>query len=185
MKFQGRDVMRLWDRFETVFVSASLDAMGARGEYLRKGQRWAQVLENRERMARDCPRAQFQIAPTVGVMNVLHLPDFHRDWIERGHIGPDALQLTPLIGPRHYNIRILPKPLKRRVAERYAEHVSWLERFGEGSREAAAQFRAVVEFMTAGDIPGELENFRERTRRLDLIRGERFAEVFPELSELV
>ena len=50
MVFKKLDVMEIWNRFESVKIGASLDGMGKRGEYLRKGQSWEQVEENRKRI---------------------------------------------------------------------------------------------------------------------------------------
>lgn len=181
--FQGRDVLRLWDRFETVHVAASLDGMGRRGEYLRKGQVWSRVLENHARLREFSPRLTFQIAPTLGAMNSLHLPEFHRAWVEEGRIRPEAIYLNPLHSPGCYSLQMLPKALKARVAERYEAHArDFLEPLG--AREAAGAFRGAAAFMDAADLSGLLPEFRRRTSELDRVRGERFADVFPELAEL-
>ena len=56
MVYKGSDVMEIWNRFDPVKIGASLDGMGKRGEYLRKGQSWEQVEENRKRMFEVCPK---------------------------------------------------------------------------------------------------------------------------------
>ena len=38
--FKGMNFFKTWERFEKVRVAASLDGMGQRAEYLRKGQKW-------------------------------------------------------------------------------------------------------------------------------------------------
>jgi hypothetical protein len=179
---KGRNAMRLWDLFKTVRVGASLDAMGKRGECLRKGQDWDAVVRNRERMSATCPRAEFHIAATWSAMNALHLPDFHAEWVRKGYIRPGDLHLNILLCPEEYRAQVLPERLKRRVAERVEAHLRDLGREAEG---VAAQYRAALAFMNAEDRSGELGRFRERTLALDRARGESFAETFPELAELM
>ncbi len=183
--FPGADVMALWSRFKRVDVSASLDGMGRRGEYIRKNQHWDDVIRNRERMMQVCSKVKFSIAPTLSVMNVLHLPDFHRDWLEKGYIGPGDIQIGMLRDPEEYRIQILPEPLKKKVAEAYESHMGYLSsRYGEGASHALGQFQAAINLLDSQDMTHLLGKFRERTRRIDQGRGESFKKTFPELAEL-
>lgn len=180
------DAMRLWDRFESVNVGASLDGMGRRAEYMRCGQDWSRVLALRERMFSVCPRARFLARFTLNVMNALHLPDFHMEWLRRGYIDADGLQMRTLILPPEYHIQALPGAMKRRVAERYERHCEALLRFlGRGAERPAALFRGAVAFMMERDLSEELPRFCEVTRALDAERGESFAEIFPEMASLM
>ena len=53
-------------------------------ELMRKGCDWDKIVNNRQRMLQVCPDVDFYISPTVSLMNVLHVPDFHKDWVEQG-----------------------------------------------------------------------------------------------------
>ncbi|MFI5348584.1 MAG: twitch domain-containing radical SAM protein [Elusimicrobiota bacterium] len=187
MTHRGRDVMKLWDRFEDVRVSASLDGSGKRGEYLRAGQDWAQVVENRKRMFEACPRVEFSATPTLCAMNALHVPDFHREWLEKGYVPPDGFHLNVLQTPPEYSIQILPAPIKRRVAEKYLAHVEEVRaEFGEvAGRHARSVYATARHFLEARDQSDRLGEFRVRTAMLDLLRKERFEDVFPELAGLM
>lgn len=180
--YAGQDALPLWDKFRKVQVYASLDALGGRGEYLRKGQDWAQVLANRARLMKICPRTDFKVTCTLSAMNALHLPDFHSTWVEQGHIKPDDLYINILFWPDEYRMQILPRHLKEEVAKKYEKH---LEAMSGLSKEKQSDFRAAVSFMQAQDKSGLLGKFRQRVRQLDQIRGESFAAVFPELEELM
>ena len=96
------DAVERWRHFPNVTVCASLDGKGARGEYLRKGQRWDRTERNRERLRREAPHVKFLLHPTISLMNILHIPDFHRDWAERGLIGWSDISLNLLLSPEYY-----------------------------------------------------------------------------------
>lgn len=186
MTFQGRDVMRLWDRFETVRVTASLDAMGARAEWLRSGQRWEDAVANRERMKKDCPRAAFSLAPTLSAMNALHLPDLHRDWVERGLVEPGSIAISSLERPEAFSAQVLPPEMKREVRERYAAHVrDFLAPLGERAAPAIPQFESAVRLMDETDASALLPRLKEKIAEVDALRGEDFASVFPECARLM
>jgi organic radical activating enzyme len=183
---KGQDVMELWDRFESVFVAASLDASGPRGEYLRKGQDWKQVVENRERLFRACPRVEFRVMPVLDVMNALHMPDFHAEWLEKGYVAPGGWFMNILQGPAEYRTQILPAHLKLQAARKYERHAEYLRgRYGEAAKRESDMYLSAVEFMMAQDQTDQLERFRGTTQKLDRMRGENFAAVFPELAELM
>jgi len=183
---QGTDILELWKRFQHVSVMASLDAPGKRGEYIRKGQEWDQVIRDRERLMQACPHVLFGIAPTLSVMNALCLPDFHRDWLEKGYLGPNSICIGTLFVPLEYRIQILPDHLKRKAVERFKEHIAYLSRrFGVRAERDMSRFEDAVSFMRNKDLSCLIGRFRKKTRELDEIRKERFEEVFPELAELM
>ena len=80
--------------------------MGERAEYIRKGTKWDQIVENRRKMIEICPNVDFYISSTVSIYNAWHLVDFHREWVELG-----------LIKPMDWNINILQSPDRDRVDE--------------------------------------------------------------------
>ena len=179
LRFQGRDVIGLWSRMHDVKVAASLDGSGRRGEYLRKGLRWDEVVANREEMLRRCPEVAFSIAATPSIFNALHLPDFHREWAEKGFIDRNAFTLNLLVAPAIYCMQVLPATLKARVLESYRRHQ---ETFLDADGTAARDFAAAARFMEAQDRSDLLPGFLAMTRRLDWVRGEDCREVFPELA---
>ena len=181
LRSQGRDVIDLWSRFRNVHVSASLDGSGRRGEYLRKGLCWDAVLANREEMLRRCPHVAFSIGATLSIFNALHLPDFHREWVEKGYIDRNEFALFILAAPAIYRMQVLPAALKQRVLESYQRHQ---ESFLDAGGTAARDFAAAARSLQAQDCSELLPAFVAMTRRLDQLRGEDCREVFPELAPL-
>ena len=185
LQYRSRDILDLWRHFPNVYVQASLDGMGARGDYMRKGQVWDQIVRNRERARRECPHLDFVVLATVSIMNVLHMPDFYKEWVEKEYITPWGMQLNILFEPLLFNIRGLPLSLKERVREKYRDFIeTYLGRLGEQGRSARTYFESVLLYMDAEDWD-RLDEFRQYTMDLDVLRGERFRDVFPELADLV
>ena len=181
LRFQGRDVIDLWSRFHDVRVLASLDGSGRRGEYLRKGLNWEAVVANRKEMLHRCPDVAFSIFATLSIFNALHLPDFHREWVEKGYILHDAFVLTTLVTPEMYRMQVLPPTLKERVLESCRRHQ---ESFLVAGGTVAQDFAAAALSLQAQDCSELLPEFVAMTRRLDQLRGENCCEIFPELAEL-
>jgi radical SAM protein with 4Fe4S-binding SPASM domain len=180
---KGNSVFEYWKQFDSVAVGASLDASGARGEYIRKGTNWAVVEQNRRDMLAICPEVDFYISPTLSIMNAWHLPDFHRDWVEKGLIRAQDLNVNILQDPPHYRIDIAPAEYKGLLLARYREHIEWLR--GQDPLQRATQgFEGSITFMTAADNTHLIDTFWRKTHELDAIRKENVLDIIPELQAL-
>jgi MoaA/NifB/PqqE/SkfB family radical SAM enzyme len=180
---KDRSVFEYWKLFDSVSVGASLDGSGRYGEYIRKGTEWSKVEQNRVDMLRICPNVDFYISPTLSIMNAWHLPDFHRDWVERGLIKPQDLNVNILQDPQHYRIDIAPTKYKQRLRIKYEEHIDWLKNQDPLER-ATSGFRSAINFMMATDNTHLIDTFWRKTHELDDIRSENISDVIPELVAL-
>ena len=182
-ELKGKSVFEYWRQFDSVAVGASLDDSGARGEYIRKGTNWAVVEQNRKDMLQICPEVDFYISPTLSIMNAWHLPDFHRDWVERGLICAQDLNVNILQDPLHYRIDIAPVEYKAQLLAKFTDHINWL-RDQDLLQRATQGFESAVKFMMAKDNTHLIDTFWRKTHELDDIRKESILEVIPELAAL-
>lgn len=182
-KLKDRTVFDYWKRFKSVAVGASLDAMGPRAEYIRKGTDWDQVERNREQMLETCPNVDFYISPTLSIMNALHLPDFHRAWVDRGLIKPQDLNVNILQDPLYLRIDVAPVEYKQRITAAYEEHLEWLRPLDALNR-ATVGFESAIKFMMSADNSALIPKFWSKTQELDTIRKEDVLTVIPELAAL-
>jgi len=180
---KGRSVFEYWKQFKSVAVGASLDASGTRGEYIRKGTDWAVVEQNRRDMMRICPQVDFYISPTLSIMNALHLPDFHRDWVEQGLLKPQDLNVNILQDPSHYRIDIATAEYKQQIKQKFEQHIEWLRPQDKLTR-ATVGFESAVNFMMQTDNTHLIDTFWRKTHELDAIRKENILDIIPELQAL-
>lgn len=184
MRYKKQNVLELWNQFSNVCVGASLDAMGPLAEFVRKGTDWTQVERNREEMLRICPQVDFYISPTLSVMTVFQLPEFHRNWVEKGFLKHQDLNVNILQDPAYFRIDILPEATKQELKQKYEEHVAWLTPH-DHLRRATVGFESAVNFMMADDKTHLIPAFWDRTNKLDKIRSEDLLAVIPELKVIV
>ncbi len=181
---KGRSVFEYWRQFDSVAVGASLDDMGARGEYIRKGTDWAVVEQNRRDMLAICPDVDFYISPTLSIMNAHHLPDFHRAWVELGLIRAQDLNVNILQDPAHYRIDIATAEYKQQLREKFQRHIEWL-RPQDRLQRAITGFESAITFMDATDNTHLIDTFWRKTNELDALRNERCTDIIPELRALL
>ena len=181
MRYKKQNVLELWNQFSNVCVGASLDAMGSLGEFVRKGTDWVQVERNREEMLKICPQVDFYISPTLSVMTVFQLPEFHRNWVEKGFLKHQDLNVNILQDPAYFRIDILPEATKQELKQKYEEHIAWLTPH-DHLRRATVGFESAINFMMADDKSHLVPAFWDRTNKLDKIRSEDLLAVIPELK---
>ena len=185
VEYGKHNILEDWKLFDQVSVGASLDAEGARGEYMRKGTKWDQTVRNRERMLEICPDVDFYISPTVGLFNVLHITDFHRSWVEKKLIEPHCLHLNMLYGPEDRRADVLPQKLKDEAREKINEHIAWIRTQGQQAIERCIpEFEALITMMDGDDKTHLIPEFFRINDPLDEWRDEKFDDIFPELNEL-
>lgn len=182
LKFRHWDAAAMWREFPRIYMQASLDGEGVRGELMRKGLQWEDAVDNRERLLSECPHIDFVVLATVSVMNAWHLPDFFESWLSKGYIGAGGFQLNILHHPRYLNVRGFPEHLKLRVESRYASFFHVLDTLGAAATRIRRDCDAVRQYMRQEDWD-ITDDFLRHTKELDVLRDESFASVFPELAD--
>jgi len=182
-KLKNRSVFDYWKKFDSVAVGASLDAMGPRAEYIRKGTKWAEIEENRRLMMEICPNVDFYISPTLSILNAWHLPDFHRDWVDKGLLNPQDLNINLLTDPSYLRVDIAPQHYKEKLIRKYKDHLDWLKPLDKFNR-ATQGFESAINFIQSENHSDLIDKFWIKTNQLDKIRNENILEVLPELNEL-
>jgi MoaA/NifB/PqqE/SkfB family radical SAM enzyme len=180
---KGKSVFEYWKLFDSVAVGASLDGAEDYAEYIRKGTDWHQVERNRVEMLKICPQVDFYISPTLSILNAQHLPEFHRNWVKRGLIQPQDLNVNILQDPAYYRIDIAPAEYKQELSTRYLNHIMWL-RDQDPLGRATQGFESAITFMMATDNTHLIDTFWRKTHELDDIRRESWSTVIPELAAL-
>lgn len=193
LTFQGADVLELWNKFDDITVKASVDGVGARGEFIRKGFDWEVFLRNAKLLRQRCPHVAIECGMTISVFNVLHLPELHRALVEEGLILPHQVRIHALQEPAHYSVKILTQELRQEATERIREHQAWVASWyrahpgtpDERQAHVAAQLSSLEAFLQTPAADADRSAFKAMTARVDTLRGEDFNSVFPELSALM
>jgi hypothetical protein len=182
-ELKGKSVFEYWKQFDSVAVGASLDDSESRAEYIRKGTDWAVVEQNRREMLEVCPKVDFYISPTLSIMNAWSITDFHQDWVKKGLIGPQDINVNILQDPPYYRIDIAPAEYKQQLSTKFLNHIHWL-RDQDPLGRATQGFESAIKFMMATDNTHLIDTFWRKTNELDEIRKENIIDIIPELAAL-
>ncbi len=173
LKFQKYDLFKLWKEFDQIEILASIDASNDLGEFIRKGMKWKDIIENRAQLslAEDI-NYQFKIAPTISVFNILELPNLYKAAIQQELILPNDWYMNILERPNYFNIQILPKSYKNKVDLAFKEFFFWLQQNAPEATQIQSQFEECLGYMWAKDDSHLIDLFKTKSKQLDQIRGE-------------
>jgi radical SAM protein with 4Fe4S-binding SPASM domain len=188
LKFKKWDLMGLWKPFRddpkgSVKLAASLDAVGKLAEIARNGTKWNQVEKNLKYCVDE--GIDIHIAPTISVLNAFYVYELVDLAIEFG-IPPWSISLNNiLVGPAHYDIRVLPFHLKEKLKEELKSYIDKCE---------LPEYKAVLTYgydawMNHMDSTFQYkrnaaeDELVRSTMILDERRGENFLSVNPQYKE--
>lgn len=167
---------QIWQHFKTVEIALSIDDVGDRFEYQRTNAVWIEVLQNfakfKQLKAR-LPNVQLQCCTTVNVFNVRYLREV-AEWINYQPF--DFVYWNIMHDAWYFSIATLPEPAKLGITA-YLNNCRPPDRFRE-------EFARIRDFMNNG---ASTDGFmlRMKIADLDRKRGQDFAKLCPEMSELI
>ena len=179
---KGRSIFDAWKNFTNISVGASLDAEDSRGSYLRTGTVWQDVVKFRKDMIALRPDIDFYISATTGLLNVLHVPDFHRSWVNKGLIRPEQFRIQTLHWPEWMRVETAPADLRDKIQEKYTAHLEWLRPLDTEGR-ATQGFESILEQLKT-TITFDSNEFWNNITPLDQYYKANLLESFPELVDL-
>lgn len=169
---------QIWRHFKTVEVAFSIDDVGQRFEYQRSNAVWTEVCANLDRF-RDLkeiyPNIVLQICTTVNIFNVRTLDTVAR-WIADNRESFNFVYWNMMHDAWYFSIATLPDSVKAGVAD--------FLRTADVPAEFRSEFDRIIDFMQRG---ASTDGFMTRMKIADLDRkrGQNFAEVCPEMAQLL
>jgi MoaA/NifB/PqqE/SkfB family radical SAM enzyme len=166
----------IWRHFRTVEIALSIDDLENRFEYQRTNADWADVLANLDRyreLRQHMPNIQLQCCSTVNIFNVRYI-DRLAQWIDQQ--GFDFVYWNMMHDAWYFSIACLPEHVKTEVIihlESATVPAQW-----------RGEFDRICDFMRHG---ASTDGFmtRMKIRDLDRKRQQDFAQVAPEMAQLL
>jgi len=188
LKFKDKDILSLWNKFDRVEISASIDHFGPRAEYIRHGTKWDDVLANLKKLRlQKSPRFDVSINTVVSIFNYMTIDTFYYYLIENELLCPDdsTYSLYNMSSPNEYTATALPLKFKDIARPRLQLLHDRLSATGFGP-DQLLHVKNMIKWVD-GDHTWESnkETFRAEVLATDKIRGEDFVKTFPELASLL
>lgn len=190
IKFKDKDLLDLWSRFTNrVLVYASIDHYGRRAEYMRHGTDWGQV-ESNYRAIQQLSGVELSVNSVVSIFNCLTLNDFYSYMIQQKLFRPDRFShcLFNLMQPSIFAAHMLPKDIIDASAKNLTKAKDMWVEFAPNSGTIVQLEQSIAQLLASYPVQDwsvHKQKIQQEIARVDKIRGENFAEVFPELTWLL
>lgn len=155
-------LVNIWKQFKEVEVHCSIDDIGDRNSYLRKGTKWIDVESNIKKIQEN-DWIKFSITQTISWMNIYYVPEFNQYFDNLGI----KVQSNIVYDPKFYNVSILSENVKQELEHKLVnfEHIT-------------------KQVATNSDI-SLLKQGIEYNKWLDNSRSENYTEYFGEWAKII
>lgn len=174
LKYRNNDLVQIFTKFKNLNVCASLDDSYERGEYIRYGTKWNNVLNNINILKTN--NIKYAIVCSVDILNIFHFTDFINEWIDSGLITINKVYYNLLVEPNFYSIQVLPLFVKEKIKEKLQEFQN---------NHNINSLNNIIDFMMAQNKENLLKEFFEFNDKLDKRRRQKLSLVIPEFKELI
>lgn len=186
-------LFELWNHFKQVKFNFSVDAYGARNDYIRFPSKWKDVVANLERMDDTPDNVTVNMACAVQLLNVLYLPELV-NWKESKNFK--KINLPPygagLVGthlvylPSYLNVRVLPKHLKDKVAKQIEYFIIRKSTNNEfvTNPYGLKRWQGLIQYMNQEDWSNKIPMLLDYLTVTDAQRGTDFRKTFEDLRDL-
>ena len=179
----------LWKQFPHITVGASLDGVNRQAELIRKGMDWGKTYNNFLTIQNESPQVKFILAPTISVLNCFHITVAIEEFVQNGMLGnPDFLRLNILLQPHYLNVQILNPKERHNLEQHYSAFLNRVKEILTPKlyfKIDSELNRILTHMSSASPKDGDRLRFRKFTIKLDSLRKEKTALLFPELFDLI
>jgi organic radical activating enzyme len=187
LKFKNKDLLELWRHFDhNIQLSASIDHIKERAEYIRHGTDWG-VVENNFNLVKKEPNIRVEINTVLSVFNYLTIDKFYSYLINNNmYTNKDTeYSLYSMSGPECLSVHVLPDHYKQLGNVSVNRVVDLMQRrqFSPGKITQLTNTRLWSTYESYWERLKD--EFKQEINRVDLIRGEDFRKTFPELAPLM
>lgn len=155
-------LLHIWKQFNEVEIHCSIDDIGERNSYIRKGTKWSDVETNLQKIL-DNPWINASVTQTVSWMNIYYLEEFKSYFDKLGL----RTQSNLVYDPKFYSINILSNDVKSVLQEKLLN------------------FNHLLDHVATNSDTLLLQQGFEYNKYLDKNRVESFSDVFSEWAEIL
>jgi|TARA_R110000851_G_scaffold28488_1_gene79361 MoaA/NifB/PqqE/SkfB family radical SAM enzyme len=171
------DLVEKLSKFKGGHIGFSIDAVGAKNDYIRNGSKWEDILDNLRKYMDDCSKksnVNMGVRATITPWNIYYYEENY-DYFKK--LGISGVGIWCDDKP-HNDVRYLPNNIKDAVIEKLSLY--------DGGSEWNREFINIKKWLaTTPDDHAQLQHsFMEFNNKVDQVRNEKFSDTFPEYSKL-
>jgi len=181
LSYKDKNIFDLWKYFDEIDVSASIDHIGERAEYIRTGTDWGVIEQNLQKI-NSADNVILSVNTVLSVYNYTTLPILYEYLINFGIINDKSSNtLICTTTPEYFAATALPKILKEQCLPSNLKLLEKMNTLNSGYIiEPAITFA-----QSSDDWEIQKEEFLKETLLRDGLRNDSFEKTFPELKMMM
>lgn len=109
IRYKDLDIMDLWNKFKSVHIQCSVDAVGTPLEYIRSGTDWSRIDSNLQSLKKiDQNNISIRLTPVISILNFWFLDQLY-EYAKQNNFRVEPIVLT---GPDYLALDVVPDQLK-------------------------------------------------------------------------
>jgi hypothetical protein len=178
------EIVDLFKQFRHVFLNFSIDDIGKRFEYQRKGANWDEVVANMKKYIahggyEEDSQIECKICCSVSNLNIYYFPEFFE--FMNAHFPGLPVYWNLIYDPWEYTVEILPQKVKDIIRARLQNFVKTTYKMNESGTKTIDN---LITFLD-NSVIRDFSKFFVKTEWHDRYRKESFAETFPEYWQII
>ncbi len=184
--FGSNSVTTLWQKFEHIHFSCSVDDFGSRAEYSRSGCNWDEIVQNVATIRQISPHVRVSPNITVSTLNILYLPEILPEFLRLGILDPNNpfdFTFNIVTHPEYFSPFILPLEYQRSTKEKLLHlFANWKQQF---PRSSFFLYQSLIDQLGNQEFSKYRREFLKNIASVDAKRNEHFSTIYPELSSIL
>jgi radical SAM protein with 4Fe4S-binding SPASM domain len=196
LQYKSHKVLDYWNKWnpQKLFVAASIDEIGERAEYIRKGTKWSSVEKNLKLISQQ--PFTTQVTMTISCFNVFRLPEIIQHLTDIGYIDPkkfldethkySMVQLyfvDPASEESPLSLWILPEQFKNRTKDKLNCFIRDYNIIY--NTDISPIFKPVISYLNKKTNREIVNTFLYTNIEMDKDRGENLFKTIPEFVEIL
>lgn len=109
IKYKDKEIIDLWNKFKSVNIQCSIDAIGTPLEYIRSGSNWPRIKENLETLQQQTVSTSIRLSlsPVLSILNLWFIKDLFK------YATQQKIPVRPILlnGPDYLALDVIPDEL--------------------------------------------------------------------------
>jgi sulfatase maturation enzyme AslB (radical SAM superfamily) len=184
----NKKFLDLVSQYDSIWINASIDGIGAVNEYIRAPSKWSMLGANVEKLAQ-LPNVKLGVTPTVQVYNVFNIVETLQwvDGLNKKYSTKIFVDLLINLHPHHLNVNILPDDLKQQALDLLTNYrdktMPW--DVHDLTRNSVNGIVGLLQQPHPEDWEEQIERLRTYTKSLDSARNQDVNTIDNRIAELI
>lgn len=182
-------LLKMWEKFKSVELGASIDAIGPLASYVRNPSNWNIIEKNCDKIGYgQIPTIVVGVATTISVLNIRNFADLTKWLFSKKYTSIKKIPSWHLlIGPNYFNLQCLPIETKKIIVDEFNNLYEWVKiNYGNiDSDNIRTNYDCILAFMNQDETQHLLPKLRDSLINVDKIRNEKIETAIPWLYDII